>query len=179
MVGAYRHSLAGRRDRKTRLLSAVSSFQGFLCKNFQFCLPEWPRSMSVRPNGGMQIVTTPSATRSDPWLSMQSQMHTQGAKTTPKQRSPGRATTRADDQSRFLSIEATAVHQRLGLDYIADWGWCVCIHNGRHVGSTFNPGAPLCRATSPGKWQFDTFVDGCRGESISGLRDHYRYRSER
>jgi len=115
MVGAYRHSLAGRRDRKTRLLSAVSSFQGFLCKNFQFCLPEWPRSMSVRPNGGMQIVTTPSATHSDPWLSMQSQMHTQGAKTTPKQRSPGRATTRADDQSRFCPL-------RLRL-YIRELAW--------------------------------------------------------
>jgi len=63
-------------------------------------------------------VTSPSATQSDPWPSMQSQMHTQGAKTTAKQTSPGGTMTsgfRTDDQSRFCL-------SKLRL-YITDLGW--------------------------------------------------------
>jgi hypothetical protein len=37
-------------------------------------------------------------------------------------------------------FEATAVHQRLGLDHFADRGCRVCIHDGRHAVSTSHPG---------------------------------------
>jgi hypothetical protein len=47
-------------------------------------------------------------------------------------------------------FEATAVHQRLGLDHIADRGCRVCIHDGRHAGSTFHPGASLVSTTGTG-----------------------------